>query len=94
MANRPWNYQWQSDPRFDTPQTETLYRFLETEATNRGRVTGLSIEDDGVFIYTNSSEWCDDAGSGTFRGDSESGAIRRFREQVQPAEGQSSCGAW
>ena len=82
---RPFGSNWQGDSRFDTPKTQALYAFLDTEANNRSRVVGLSIEPDGVFIYTNSDEWCDDAGAGTFRGDSESAAIRRFRELVQPA---------
>lgn len=65
---------------FDTPQTKAMTAFLQRE---RGRVTGLSIEPDGVFIYTDSNEWCDDAGAGTFRGDSETQAIRRFYDRVQ-----------
>lgn len=59
-----------------------MRRFLEKE---RGRVVGLSIEPDGVFIYTASKEWCDDSGAGTFCGDSETAAIRRFYEQVRRA---------
>jgi hypothetical protein len=74
------------DPRdFDTPRTKTLRRFLEREAPHR--VVGLSIEPDGVFIYTRSAEWCDDAGAGTFREDSETAAVRKFYERVQRAEG-------
>lgn len=65
---------------FDTPTTKAMIAFLKRE---RGRVTGLSVEDDGVFIYTDSNEWCDDAGAGTFRGDSETQAIRRFYDRVQ-----------
>ena len=77
---------WQGDSkRFDTPQTAALYKFLDTEVNNRQRVTGLSIECDGVFIYTDSSKWCDDAGAGTFRGDSETAAIKAFKDRVQPA---------
>lgn len=68
---------------FDRPKTKAMIRFLEKE---KGRVTGLSIEDDGVFIYTNSNEWCDDSGSGTFRDDSETKAIKRFYERVQKAD--------
>lgn len=68
---------------FSQPKTKAMRSFLEKE---KGRVVGLSIEDDGVFIYTNSNEWCDDAGAGTFRGDSETDAIRRFYERVQKAE--------
>jgi hypothetical protein len=56
-----------------------MRQFLDREYW---RVTGLSIEDDGVFIYTDSSKWCDDAGAGTFRGDSETQAIKRFYERV------------
>lgn len=70
-------------PSFDAPKTLAMRRFLEKEAH---RVTGLSIEGaDGVFIYTDSSLWCDDGGSGTFRGDSETAAIRNFYEWVRPA---------
>lgn len=66
---------------FDKPKTKAMRRFLEKESH---RVTGLSIESDGVFIYTHSNQWCDDSGAGTFRGDSETAAIRRFYENVQP----------
>lgn len=69
--------------KYDKPRTKAMQRFLLKEAPER--VTGLSIEPDGVFIYTNSSEWCDDAGSGTFREDSETAAIRKFYERVQRA---------
>lgn len=69
--------------RFDKPKTKAMAAFLKKEAD---RVVGLSIEPDGVFIYTNSNEWCDDAGSGTFRGDSETAAIRAFYERVREAE--------
>jgi hypothetical protein len=85
MSNDHFGYNWQGDKAFDTPATATLYAFLDKEANNRRRVTGLSIEPDGVFIYTDSSKWCDDAGAGTFRGDSETAAIRRFNEMVQAA---------
>lgn len=70
---------------FDQPKTKTLQNFLAREAAGLNRIVGLSIEPDGVFIYTDSSLWCDDAGAGTFRGDSETQAIARFRDQVQPA---------
>ena len=69
---------------FDTPRTKSMQNFLQREAH---RVTGLSIEPDGVFIYTDSSQWCDDAGAGTFRADSETAAIKRFYELVQPGDG-------
>jgi hypothetical protein len=64
---------------FDQPKTKAMQSFLAKE---KDRVTGLSIEDDGVFIYTNSSQWCDDAGSGTFRGDTETKAIGAFYARV------------
>lgn len=67
---------------FDTPKTKAMREFLKRESN---RVVGLSIEADGVFIYTNSSEWCDDCGSGTFREDSETAAIKKFYERVRPA---------
>lgn len=73
---------------WDKPRTKTMQAFIEKEGPNGiDRVTGLSIEGDGVFIYTDSSQWCDDAGSGTFRGDSETAAIRHFYERVIPTPG-------
>ena len=68
---------------FDQPRTKAMRDFL---AANRVRLTGLSIEPDGVFIYTDSRHWCDDAGSGTFRGDTETAAIRNFYRRVQRAQ--------
>ena len=67
---------------FDRPKTKAMRQFLARE---KDRVVGLSIEDDGVFIYTNSSEWCDDYGAGTFRADSETAAIKDFYANVQRA---------
>lgn len=67
---------------FDRPKTKVMRKFLERE---KNRVVGLSIEDDGVFIYTNSWEWCDDQGAGTFRADSETAAIKDFYANVQKA---------
>lgn len=69
---------------FDKPKTMAMQRFLKKE---RDRVVGLSIEGDGIFIYTRSSDWCDDAGSGTFRGDSETDAIRVFYDRVREGNG-------
>jgi hypothetical protein len=48
------------------------------------RIVAFTVEADGVFIYTRSAEWCDDSGSGTFRGDTVSEAIRRFKDCVMP----------
>lgn len=62
------------------PRTKAMKNFLQKEAH---RIVGLSIEDDGVFIYTNSIDWCDDSGSGTFRDDSETAAIRYFYQMVR-----------
>jgi glucose/arabinose dehydrogenase len=67
---------------FDQPKTAAMRKFLARE---KGRVVGLSIEPDGVFIYTNSHEWHDGSLAGTFRGDSETAAIARFRERVTKA---------
>lgn len=71
-------------PGFDRYKTKAMAAFLKKEAH---RVVGLSIEDDGVFIYTRSHEWCDDHGAGTFRGDSETAAIKRFYERVCEGDG-------
>lgn len=73
---------------FYAPKTRAMRNFLAKEGpTGSGRVVGTSHEPDGVFIYTNSVEWCDDAGSGTFRADSETAAIKTFYLRVQkPAQ--------
>lgn len=69
---------------FDNPQTAAMKKFLEKEGpTGTGRVVGLSIEGDGVFIYTESAKWDDGGGAGTFRGDTETKAIALFKELVQ-----------
>jgi len=68
---------------FARPRTAAMRQFLQKEAH---RVVGLSIEADGVFIYTRSAEWCDDSGSGTFRADSETAAIKKFYARVRRAE--------
>lgn len=72
---------------FARPKTQRMRNFLLVEGPQGlDRVTGLSIEDNGVFIYTNSKHWCDDHGSGTFRGDSETAAIFKFYDRVRCAE--------
>lgn len=63
-------------------KTKALWNFI---AANSVRLKGVSIEHDGVFIYTDSSLWCDDAGSGTFRGDTETQAVQRFYANVRQA---------
>lgn len=72
------------DLMWDKPKTAAMRKFLEKE---KYRIVGMTIEADGVFIYTNSHEWCDDSGAGTFRGDSETAAIKRFYERVQEGNG-------
>lgn len=69
---------------FDTPKTQAMRKFLEKE---KHRVVGLSIEHDGIWIYTNSHEWCDSYGAGGFRGDSETAAIKRFYDNVMEGDG-------
>ena len=72
---------------FHTPKTKAMREFLAREA---GRVVGFTIElPDGVFIYTDSGKWCDDSGAGTFRGDSETHAIRNFYAWIRAAESDS-----
>ena len=72
----------------DAPATKAMRAFIAKEGpVGAGRVVSLTIEPDGVFIYTKSAEWCDDAGAGTFREDSEIAAIRSFYENVRPAHG-------
>jgi glucose/arabinose dehydrogenase len=72
---------------FDTPKTKTLKRFIEKEGPQgSGRVVGVTIEPDGVFIYTDSSKWCDDSGAGTFREDSETLAVTEFYANVRKAK--------
>lgn len=72
------------DLMWDTPRTKSMKRFLEKE---KHRIVGMTIEGDGVFIYTRSHEWCDDNGSGTFRGDSETAAVKRFYARVRRGNG-------
>jgi len=67
---------------FDTPKTKALKALIATDK----RITGLTIDDDGVFIYTDSALWCDDAGAGTFRADTETKAVAAFKHRVQRAE--------
>lgn len=73
-----------SDP-LSRIRTKTMRALVESDA----RIVAFTIEHVGVFIYTNSDEWCDDHGSGTFRGDSETAAVQRYRERVQRAEPQA-----
>ena len=62
-----------------------MVKFLNKE---KDRVQGVSFEgQDGVFIYCDSAKWCDDSGSGTFRGDTETKAIKRFYDQIRKGDG-------
>lgn len=65
---------------------EFLPRSLQRLINEDQRVTAVTIEPDGVFIYTNSAEWCDDAGSGTFRGANVTEAIKRYKSRVVRAQ--------
>lgn len=60
---------------------KTLRTLIEKDE----RIVGFTIEPDGCFIYTNSAEWCDDSGSGTFSGHNVTAAIRRYKENVRAA---------
>lgn len=76
-------------PRFmaeGTPKTKTFNDFIAKER-EAGRITGYSIEDDGVFIYTDTDRFADDAGAGTFRGDSETAAIKQYKANARAVEG-------
>lgn len=73
----PAHWRTYSDP-LTAARTKTLRKLLY----NDKRIIGFTIEPDGVFIYTDSSMWCDDAGSGTFRGDTEAQAARNFKAWV------------
>jgi glucose/arabinose dehydrogenase len=73
--------------RFMRPKTRAMADFIKKEGPEgRGRVVGVISDPDGVFIYTDSNEWCDDAGAGTFRGDTETTAIKHFKSRVRKAE--------
>lgn len=73
---------------FDKPKTQAMRNFIEKEGPNgTGRLIGLSIEHDGVWLYTESHKWCDDHGAGSFRGDSETGAIAAFKSRINEGDG-------
>lgn len=67
--------------RLGNTQSKTFAALVERDK----RIIGFSDETDldGFFIYTNSAEWCDDCGSGTFRGDTVTDAIRKYKRRVQ-----------
>lgn len=57
---------------------KTLRALIEKD----DRIVAFTIEPDGVFIYTDSSEWDDGEGCGTFRGDTVTAAIKRYKANV------------
>ena len=65
-----------------TIKTKSLQAFLKA---NSHRVTHVIIDSDGVWLFTNSSQWHDGNNSGTFRGDSEAAAIRKFNDRITKA---------
>ena len=66
-----------------TIKTKALQAFIKA---NSHRVTRVTIDSDGVWLFTDNSKWCDDHGSGTFRGDSEAAAMRRFNDRITKAQ--------
>ncbi len=64
---------------FDKPSTQAMRNFLEKEAY---RVTGFEVSDDSFWLYTESSEWCDDHGASGFRASSETAVIKYFYDRV------------
>jgi len=73
---------------FDKPKTKAMIDLIEKEGPKgTGRLIGLSIEHDGVWLYTESSEWCDDHGAGSFRGDTETEAVKNFKSRVTKGNG-------
>ncbi|QBP06439.1 hypothetical protein CPT_Mendera_284 [Stenotrophomonas phage Mendera] len=62
---------------------ETAGKRLRALIESDERIVAFAKEPDGVFIYTNSSEWvCDGTLSGTFRGDNVTDAIRWYKQNV------------
>lgn len=77
-AKTPEHWHDYSDP-LCRAKTKTLRKLLLKDK----RIIGFTSEGrDGVFIYTDSAFWCDDAGSGTFRGNTEAQAARNFKAWV------------
>lgn len=71
---------------YQTRLGRTSYKTFADLVEKDHRIIGFSDEtdSDGFFIYTNSSEWCDDSGAGTFRGDTVTEAIKAYKKRVQP----------
>lgn len=61
---------------------KSLRKLIESDT----RIVAFTIEPDGVFIYTNSNQWCDDHGAGTFREDGVRAAIKNYKDNVRPAQ--------
>lgn len=51
------------------------------------RITSFSIEADGCFIYTEVGKWCNDHGEHGVRDDTVSAAIRKYKDRVLRATG-------
>lgn len=66
-----------SDP-MSAIKTKALRNLVEKDE----RIVAFTSEQDGVFIYTNTAEWDDGNGAGTFRGDTETGAVKRYKDNV------------
>lgn len=66
---------------------ETAPKSLQKLLEKDSRIVGFTIEADGVFIYTNSALWHDGNGAGTFRGDTVTCAIKRYKDNVTKVEG-------
>jgi hypothetical protein len=65
--------------RLGRVKTKAMAALIESDA----RIIDISDEgEDGFFIYTRTAEWDDGNGSGTFRGDNETAAIRWFKGNV------------
>ena len=64
---------------------EKAPKMLRSMIERDERIVAYTIEPDGCFIYTVSAEWCDDDGSGTFRGDTVTEAIRKYKKLVRKA---------
>lgn len=57
---------------------KTLRRLIEKDT----RIVAFTIEPDGCFIYTNTAEWDDGNGCGTFREDTVTAAIKSYKRDV------------
>lgn len=72
---------------------ETAPKTLQKLIREDLRIVGFSIEEDGCFIYTDSSEWCEryTGDCGTFRENSVTAAIRAYKDGVSAQPGWVAC---